>query len=119
MNPSAEALSGWSEAAAVKRNLCEVIHLRDRASGSTMALHDSMPVVSVPAQDPEPSSFCGTSRSAGMKALSGIRPICAGCKKIRDDQGHWQELETYIGAHSDAEFSHGLCPRCARQYNPS
>jgi len=54
-----------------------------------------------------------------MKALSGMLPICAGCNKIRDDQGQWQELETYIGAHSDAEFSHGLSPRCARQYNPS
>jgi len=70
MNPAAEALSGWSEEAAVKRNLCEVIHLRDRASGSTMALHDSMPVVSVPAQDPEPSLFCGTLRSAGRRSRS-------------------------------------------------
>jgi hypothetical protein len=49
------------------------------------------------------------------KALRGIIPICAHCKKIRDDQGAWNQLEAYIRAHSEATFSHGICPECARE----
>jgi PAS domain S-box-containing protein len=55
---------------------------------------------------------------AQVKALSGFLPICASCKKIRDDQGYWQQLESYIRDHSEAEFSHGLCPDCARRLYP-
>jgi len=51
-----------------------------------------------------------------VRLLSGLVPICAGCKKIRDDQGNWQQMESYISAHSEAQFSHGLCPTCARRY---
>jgi PAS domain S-box-containing protein len=50
---------------------------------------------------------------AGIKALRGLLPICANCKKIRDDQGYWEQIEVYIKAHSDADFSHALCPDCA------
>jgi PAS domain S-box-containing protein len=56
--------------------------------------------------------------AANIKALSGLLPICAGCKKIRDDQGAWNQIETYISAHSEAEFSHGLCPECQKVYFP-
>ena len=49
-----------------------------------------------------------------VKMLSGLLPICASCKKIRDDQGKWQPLEAYIHGHSEAEFSHGICPDCGR-----
>jgi uncharacterized membrane protein YccC len=52
---------------------------------------------------------------ANIKTLRGLLPICAWCKKIRDDHGYWNQLETYIGAHSDAEFTHGLCPACAQK----
>jgi PAS domain S-box-containing protein len=55
---------------------------------------------------------------AQVKALSGFLPICASCKKIRDDQGYWQQIESYIREHSEAEFSHGLCPDCARRLYP-
>jgi PAS domain S-box-containing protein len=48
-----------------------------------------------------------------VKLLSGLLPICAGCKMIRDEQGTWQSLEFYIGAHSEAEFTHGMCVRSA------
>ncbi len=48
-----------------------------------------------------------------IKTLRGFLPICASCKKIRDDQGYWTKIETYISEHSGAEFSHGLCPECA------
>lgn len=49
---------------------------------------------------------------ARVKTLRGLLPICARCKKIRDDQGYWKQLEDYIENHSEALFSHGLCPEC-------
>jgi YesN/AraC family two-component response regulator len=52
---------------------------------------------------------------AKVKLLSGFLPICASCKKIRDDEGYWQQIESYIRDHSEAEFSHGICPDCARK----
>ena len=55
---------------------------------------------------------------AEVKTLTGIIPICAGCKKIRDDRGFWDQVESYISKHSFAKFSHGLCPDCADVYFP-
>jgi DNA-binding NtrC family response regulator len=52
---------------------------------------------------------------ARVKTLSGMLPICAGCKKIRDDKGYWSQIESYITLHSEAEFSHGLCPDCEKK----
>lgn len=53
-----------------------------------------------------------------VKMLSGLLPICAGCKKIRDDQGLWNPVETYVARHSEATFTHGLCPDCVKNYFP-
>jgi len=53
-----------------------------------------------------------------VKTLSGLLPICASCKKIRDDQGYWQKLETFVREHSGAEFSHSICPDCMRLLYP-
>jgi len=53
-----------------------------------------------------------------VKKLSGLLPICASCKKIRDDKGYWNQIEGYIRDHSEAEFSHGICPDCARKLYP-
>lgn len=53
-----------------------------------------------------------------IRTLSGILPICANCKKIRNDKGYWQMVEEYIGEHSDARFSHGLCIDCAKKLYP-
>lgn len=53
-----------------------------------------------------------------VKALSGLLPICSSCKKIRDDQGYWTQVETYISKHSDAVFTHGLCPDCTKELFP-
>ena len=50
-----------------------------------------------------------------VKKLSGLLPICAHCKKIRDDKGYWKQIETYIHEHSEAEFSHGICQDCAEE----
>jgi CheY-like chemotaxis protein len=53
-----------------------------------------------------------------IKTLSGLLPICSHCKKIRDDTGYWDSVEHYLSKHSDAQFSHGICPDCMRQYYP-
>ncbi len=47
-----------------------------------------------------------------VKQLSGLLPICSYCKKIRDDQNYWQQVESYVGKHSEAKFSHSICPQC-------
>ncbi|MGD8649204.1 MAG: hypothetical protein PVJ77_21900 [Desulfobacterales bacterium] len=54
-----------------------------------------------------------------VKTLSGLLPICASCKKIRDDRGYWNQIESYIRDRSEAEFSHSICPECARKLYPS
>jgi CheY-like chemotaxis protein len=51
-----------------------------------------------------------------VKLLSGLLPICMWCKKIRDDQGYWNAIEQYISQHSEAEFTHGICPDCKSKY---
>ena len=53
-----------------------------------------------------------------IKRLSGLLPICAKCKRIRDKQDQWHQIEDYISDHSEADFSHGLCPECARVLYP-
>lgn len=53
-----------------------------------------------------------------VKTLRGFLPICASCKRIRDDKGYWNQVEVYIREHSDAEFSHGICPDCAGKIYP-
>jgi len=53
-----------------------------------------------------------------VKVLSGLLPICSNCKKIRDDQGYWNQMELYIREHSEAEFTHSLCPECAKKLFP-
>ncbi|MFC1834008.1 PAS domain-containing protein [Thermodesulfobacteriota bacterium] len=55
---------------------------------------------------------------AHVRQLSGLLPICASCKNTRDDRGYWQQIEEYIRDHSEADFSHGICPECARKLYP-
>lgn len=56
---------------------------------------------------------------AKVKTLSGMLPICAACKNIRDDEGYWHQIESYISEHSETEFSHGLCPECMKRLFPT
>ncbi len=51
---------------------------------------------------------------AEVRTLSGLLPICSACKKIRDDQGYWNQIEGYLRKYSAVEFTHGICPECAR-----
>ena len=53
-----------------------------------------------------------------VKTLSGMLPICASCKKIRDDEGYWKQIESYITEHLEAVFSHGICPECKEKLYP-
>src|SRR5829696_1085529 len=55
---------------------------------------------------------------ANIKTLRGLIPICAACKKIRDDTGYWNQLEGFLHTHTEAEFSHGICPECVRRLYP-
>ncbi len=58
------------------------------------------------------------SAAAEIRQLQGLLPICSSCKRVRDDSGYWNQIETYISAHADVRFSHGLCPDCARKLYP-
>jgi len=53
-----------------------------------------------------------------IKTQKGFLPLCASCKKIRDDKGYWEQVEVYIRDHSEAEFSHGICPDCMKKLYP-
>ena len=53
-----------------------------------------------------------------IKTLKGILPFCSYCKKIRDDQGYWNQIDAYIESHSEADISHSICPECAKKYYP-
>jgi response regulator RpfG family c-di-GMP phosphodiesterase len=56
--------------------------------------------------------------NAEVKTLSGLLPVCASCKQVRDDQGYWSQLETYLKKHTEISFSHGLCLDCAHKLYP-
>jgi len=53
-----------------------------------------------------------------LKILNGLLPICASCKKIRDDNGYWERIEIFISDHSEADFTHGICPECVKELYP-
>jgi hypothetical protein len=55
---------------------------------------------------------------AQIRTLSGLLPICASCKRIRDDSGYWNQIEQYVRDHSEVTFSHGVCPECIRKLYP-
>lgn len=59
-----------------------------------------------------------TTALAHVRTLSGLLPICASCKKIRDDHGYWTQIESYLRDHSEVQFSHGVCPECADRLYP-
>jgi CheY-like chemotaxis protein len=52
---------------------------------------------------------------ANIKVLRGLLPICAWCKKVRDDEGYWEQVEAYVETHADVKFSHGICPECFKK----
>lgn len=75
---------------------------------------------SIKNSEEEQKKLVGTLQKAfsEIKTLSGMLPICSSCKKIRDDKGYWNQIEAYIHEHSEAVFSHSLCPECAKKLYP-
>ena len=55
---------------------------------------------------------------ANIKQLKGLLPLCANCKKVREDTGYWKQIELYIVENSDAEITHGICPECRKELYP-
>ena len=76
---------------------CRYVALEDRFAAKVRELREAM---------------------AQIKTLSGIVPICSSCKKIRDDAGYWRQVELYVSEHSDAKFTHGICPECMARLYP-
>jgi PAS domain S-box-containing protein len=96
------------------QNICDA---RGQAVGVQGAVYD---ITERKRADEERERLLGELQDAlaKVKTLSGLLPICASCKRIRDDQGYWTQVEVYIRDHSEARFSHGLCPDCAAQLYP-
>jgi hypothetical protein len=57
-----------------------------------------------------------TDALSSVKTLSGLLPICAYCKGVRNDQGYWEQVEVFVESHSSAEFTHGICPACSQKH---
>lgn len=88
-----------------------LLDARERATGRLVLLRD---VSERRRADAERDELIARLQEAvsSIKTLTGLIPICASCKKVRDDQGYWQQVEEYVSAHAQVEFSHGLCPAC-------
>jgi len=87
------------------------------ASGLVFAFRD---VSARKSMEAERERLIGDLQAAldNIKTLTGLIPICAGCKQIRDDQGYWQCVEQFVQERSDAQFSHSMCPECVRKFYP-
>ncbi len=116
------AAGDWSASAAMSGGASEIRHLASTfdAMAATLRRHNEDLEEQVRQRTAELSAAnaCLTEALAQVKTLNGLLPICSGCKKIRDDQGYWSQIELYISAHSGAQFSHSLCPDCAKKYFP-
>jgi len=97
---------------------CNLMKAEDgNASGLVFAFRD---ISARKSMEAEREQLIGDLQAAldSIKTLSGLIPICAGCKQIRDDQGYWQCVEQFVQARSDAQFSHSMCPECVRKFYP-
>jgi hypothetical protein len=94
--------------------------LRDPKGEIVGSVHVARDITERKRSEQEREKLIGELRKAlkEVKTLSGMLPICSVCKKIRDDKGYWNQIEAYIRDRSDADFSHGICPECARKLYP-
>jgi PAS domain S-box-containing protein len=94
--------------------------LRDPEGEIVGSVHVARDITERKRSEREREKLIGELRKAlkEVKTLSGLLPICSVCKKIRDDKGYWNQIEAYIRDRSDADFSHGICPECARKLYP-
>lgn len=94
--------------------------LRDKAGQVVATLSSGMDITERKRSEAERERLIQELQEAlsKVKTLSGMLPICASCKKIRDDKGYWTQIEAYIRDHSEAEFTHGICPECMKKLYP-
>lgn len=143
MNSTAEELCGWKQEDANGQGLRNVLsvvieehgtYVRSRGGAKIPVEYVTAPIKSMPGamvtvfrditerrkaeEVREELIHQLQSALAQVKQLSGLLPICSSCKKIRDDDGNWQQMELYIRSHSEADFSHGVCPECLRKLYP-
>lgn len=92
--------------------------LESRVQERTKDLHDANFYLSKEVNDHRKTIINLEKSLKEIKTLRGILPICSHCKKIRSDEGYWHQIESYIGAHSEADFSHSICPDCRKMFYP-
>jgi PAS domain S-box-containing protein len=97
VKPILDAGGGISSVVCISKNITERKKIEEEREGLIIKLQKAL-------QD--------------IRTLSGLLPICAHCKRIRDDNGYWTQIEQYIQSHSQAEFTHGVCPDCSRTFFP-
>jgi hypothetical protein len=100
----------------VKEKSREIV--QNRLEKSNLELENNIEVLEKTNKEKEQLLSDLKTSTQQIKLLQGILPICTNCKKIRDDKGYWQQVEVYIRDHSDAVFSHGLCPECRAKLYP-
>ena len=93
-------------------------HLEDLVEQRTLALRQTNEKLQKEAKERKKVITDLEKALKEVKILQGILPICSHCKKIRDDKGCWNQIESYVRAHSDADFSHGICPDCVKALYP-
>jgi PAS domain S-box-containing protein len=92
------------------------LNYRSKAGKAVPVLFSSSPLTAKNGESQ--GRICVAQNMTEIKVLRGLIPICATCKKIRDDKGFWNQVEAYINEHSQVEFSHSICPECTAKYYP-
>jgi len=113
----AVSVRAQGDGATVYKTKCAMCHGPDGSASTPMAKSLKIRDFRLPEVQKQTNAEL-TQALANIHTLSGLIPICAGCKKIRDDRGYWDQVESYIAKHSDAKFTHGICPECSRKYYP-
>jgi CheY-like chemotaxis protein len=105
---SRSSIKSYRDILTIERSRLE---LEEKVKERTQGLHEAN-------KELETTIFDLKKAHGDLKQLKGLLPICSYCKKIRDDTGYWNQIESYIHAHSEAEFSHSICQECAEKYYP-
>ncbi len=94
--------------------------IKDRSGNITRFVHISKDITERKKLEQEREKLIGelTAALAEIKTLKGVIPICSYCKNIRTDSGYWEQIDAYLSRHSDARFTHGICPQCAGRLYP-
>lgn len=113
-----QGADGYIARPIANRELLARVHSFVRLQQAEHALRESEAKLKVALMEKEKVIAELQTALSEVKTLSGLIPICAGCKSVRDDRGFWNQVETYIARRTDARFTHGLCPKCVAKYLP-